>query len=56
MDDIPNITPAKPLWPKRRDEEQKKHQKNDDDENEAKKNNQQDPHDLDYDGQIDEYV
>ncbi|NOY66355.1 MAG: hypothetical protein GXP13_02960 [Gammaproteobacteria bacterium] len=56
MDDIPNITPAKPLWPKRRDEKNSKNQKDDDDENKDKKNNQQGPHDPDYDGQIDEYV
>ena len=60
MDDIPNIPPVKPLWPKRPDEDSRKRHQNDDDINKEKKketdDNQPGPHDPDYDGQIDEYV
>jgi len=59
MDDIPNITPVKPLWPKRPNEDSKKHPPNDDEDAKKEKNkssNQPGPHDPDYDGQIDEYV
>ena len=58
MDDIPNINPVKPLWPKRPEEKNPQQRRKQDDE--ARDDNKDDDTsrkpDSDHDGQIDEYV
>jgi len=59
MDDVPNITPVKPLWPKRPDDknpEQKRHQDDEKEKEEQQESDKSKSHKPDYDGQIDEYV
>ncbi len=61
MADISNITPVKPLWPKRRDEKNpEKEQPGHDKEKDKQSPNAEKPDthnpDPDHDGQIDEYV
>jgi hypothetical protein len=61
MDDIPNITPTKPLWPIRPEDKQPKREQDRDGEQGGTQENTDEQDDTptgssDHDGQIDEYV